>query len=74
LLLLAASKASVSVPDGYFGLAKMLHSLESQAAELKLRSAVTDSVIGLSLDQLGPVGRLASHAHGRYASKTAVDG
>ena len=68
LLLLDASKRGVAVPNGYFGLAKMIHSLESQAHDFKLRSAVTDVVSSLYVDQLGPAGRLYTFARGAMST------
>jgi predicted unusual protein kinase regulating ubiquinone biosynthesis (AarF/ABC1/UbiB family) len=64
LLLIDASKRGIAVPNGYFGLAKMLHSIESQAKDFKLRSAVNDVVSSLYVDQLGPAGRLFNVARG----------
>jgi hypothetical protein len=58
LLLLEASKNGVVIPNGYFGLAKMLHSLQSQEAELGLPDVVKSMIKDLYLDQLGPVGRV----------------
>ncbi len=58
LFLLEASKKEALLPDGYFGLAKMLHSIESQAEDLKMPSAVADVTRELTVDLMGPVGRV----------------
>jgi predicted unusual protein kinase regulating ubiquinone biosynthesis (AarF/ABC1/UbiB family) len=58
LLLLEASKNGVAIPNGYFGLAKMLHSLASQEQELLLPDVVGSVIRQLYLAQLGVVGRL----------------
>ncbi len=58
LFLLAASKKGAQIPDGYFGLAKMLHSVESQATDLGMPSAVAEVTRELVLDLMGPVGRV----------------
>ena len=64
LLLLAASKYGVAIPNGYFGLAKMLHSLQSQEQALGLPDVVAKVIGDLYLDQLGPVGRVYGAVHG----------
>jgi predicted unusual protein kinase regulating ubiquinone biosynthesis (AarF/ABC1/UbiB family) len=58
LLLLAASKLDVAIPNGYFGLAKMLHSLQAQENELSLPNVVAEVIESLYLDQLGATGTL----------------
>ncbi len=68
LLLIDASKRGIAVPTGYFGLAKMLHSLESQAHDFKIRSAVNDVITSLYVDQLGPAGRIYNFARGSKSS------
>lgn len=58
LFLLDASKRGVAIPNGYFGLAKMLHSLQSQAEELGLEDVVSKTIGELYIDHLGPLGRV----------------
>lgn len=56
LLFLEASKQGVDLPDGYFGLAKMLHSLQSQAGELDLGNVVEDTIRDIYIQRYGIFG------------------